>query len=183
MVVIAIFRVIKAPFIDGNLSIIDCYAEAVHVFRNFVHVIKNRLVGAPVHVIEKTVHVHENCCSRVLRILNAVNMDLANHKTKQDVVEMPIGAKLALDLAPVAGWTIAPSLDINVVPTFGDRDVTTTNYGVDVTTDVLNRGLFNTRLGVTGTNGAWGFNADIGFSAGSADTEGVFARVGVNYAF
>ena len=70
MVVIAIFRVIKAPFIDGNLSIIDCYAEAVHVFRNFVHVIKNRLVGAPVHVIEKTVHVHENCCSRVLRILN-----------------------------------------------------------------------------------------------------------------
>ena len=69
MVVIAIFRVIKAPFIDGNLSIIDCYAEAVHVFRNFVHVIKNRLVGAPVHVIEKTVHVHENCCSRVLRIL------------------------------------------------------------------------------------------------------------------
>lgn len=70
MVVIAIFRVIKAPFIDGNLSIIDCYAEAVHVFRNFVHVIKNRLVGAPVHVIEKTVHVHENCCSRVLRILS-----------------------------------------------------------------------------------------------------------------
>lgn len=114
---------------------------------------------------------------------DAVNMGLANHKTKQDVVEMPIGAKLALDLAPVAGWTIAPSLDINVVPTFGDRDVTTTNYGVDVTTDVLNRGLFNTRLGVTGTNGAWGFNADIGFSAGSADTEGVFARVGVNYAF
>lgn len=71
MVVIAIFRVIKAPFIDGNLSIIDCYAEAVHVFRNFVHVIKNRLVGAPVHVIEKTVHVHENCCSRVLRILTS----------------------------------------------------------------------------------------------------------------
>ena len=71
MVVIAIFRVIKAPFIDGNLSIIDCYAEAVHVFRNFVHVIKNRLVGAPVHVIEKTVHVHENCCSRVLRILKS----------------------------------------------------------------------------------------------------------------
>lgn len=69
MVVIAIFRVIKAPFIDENLSIIDCYAEAVHVFRNFVHVIKNRLAGAPVHVIEKTVHVHENCCSRVLRIL------------------------------------------------------------------------------------------------------------------
>ena len=33
MVVIAIFR-----FIDENLSIIDCYAEAVHVFRNFVHV-------------------------------------------------------------------------------------------------------------------------------------------------
>ena len=73
MVVIAIFRVIKAPFIDGNLSIIDCYAEAVHVFRNFVHVIKNRLVGAPVHVIEKTVHVHENCCSRVLRILTVQN--------------------------------------------------------------------------------------------------------------
>lgn len=71
MVVIAIFRVTKAPFIDENLSIIDCYAEAVHVFRNFVHVIKNRLVGAPVHVIEKTVHVHENCCSRVLRILKA----------------------------------------------------------------------------------------------------------------
>ena len=85
MVVIAIFRVIKAPFIDGNLSIIDCYAEAVHVFRNFVHVIKNRLVGAPVHVIEKTVHVHENCCSRVLRILNEV---LLNRGLVQcDVVE------------------------------------------------------------------------------------------------
>ena len=46
------------------------------MFRNFVHVSKNRLVGAPVHVSEKTVHVsektvhvHENCCSRVLRIL------------------------------------------------------------------------------------------------------------------
>ena len=79
MMVIAIFRVIKAPFIDENLSIIDCYAEAVHVFRNFVHVIKNRLVGAPVHVIEKTVHVHENCCSRVLRILklhDAVRLDV-----------------------------------------------------------------------------------------------------------
>lgn len=69
MMVIAIFRVIKAPYIDRNLSIINCYAETVHVFRNFVHVIKNRLVGAPVHVIEKTVYVHENCCSRVLRIL------------------------------------------------------------------------------------------------------------------
>lgn len=78
MVVIAIFRVIKAPFIDGNLSIIDCYAEAVHVFRNFVHVIKNRLVGAPVHVIEKTVHVHENCCSRVLRILKWVHSGINN---------------------------------------------------------------------------------------------------------
>ena len=71
MVVIAIFRVIKAPYIDRNLSIINCYAKTVHVFRNFVHVIKNRLVGAPVHVSEKTVHVHENCCSRVLRILNS----------------------------------------------------------------------------------------------------------------
>ena len=79
MVVIAIFRVIKAPFIDGNLSIIDCYAEAVHVFRNFVHVIKNRLVGAPVHVIEKTVHVHENCCSRVLRILRASPQSRRGH--------------------------------------------------------------------------------------------------------
>ena len=88
MMVIAIFRVIKAPYIDRNLSIINCYAETVHVFTNFVHVIKNRLVGetvhvftnfvhviknrlvgAPVHVIEKTVYVHENCCSRVLRIL------------------------------------------------------------------------------------------------------------------
>ena len=69
MMVIAIFRVIKAPYIDRNLSIINCYAETVHVFKNFVHVIKNRLVGAPVHVIEKTVYVHENCCSRVLRIL------------------------------------------------------------------------------------------------------------------
>ena len=59
----------KGPYIDRNLSIINCYAETVHVFRNFVHVIKNRLVGAPVHVIEKTVYVHENCCSRVLRIL------------------------------------------------------------------------------------------------------------------
>ena len=57
MMVIAIFRVIKAPYIDRNLSIINCYAETVHVFRNFVH------------VIEKTVHVHENCCARVLRIL------------------------------------------------------------------------------------------------------------------
>ena len=57
MMVIAIFRVIKAPYIDRNLSIINCYAETVHVFRNFVHVIKNRLVGAPVHVIEKTVYV------------------------------------------------------------------------------------------------------------------------------
>lgn len=71
MVVIAIFRVIKAPYIDRNLSIINCYAKTVHVFRNLVHVIKNRLVGAPVHVSEKTVHVHENCCSRVLRILSA----------------------------------------------------------------------------------------------------------------
>lgn len=81
MVVIAIFRVIKAPFIDGNLSIIDCYAEAVHVFRNFVHVIKNRLVGAPVHVIEKTVHVHENCCSRVLRILSWLGVCPGNNES------------------------------------------------------------------------------------------------------
>lgn len=73
MVVIAIFRVIKAPYIDRNLSIINCYAKTVHVFRNLVHVIKNRLVGAPVHVSKKTVHVHENCCSRVLRILIGQN--------------------------------------------------------------------------------------------------------------
>ena len=89
MVVIAIFRVIKAPFIDGNLSIIDCYAEAVHVFRNFVHVIKNRLVGAPVHVIEKTVHVHENCCSRVLRILSAFNTTDHKRQPKQGIKDSP----------------------------------------------------------------------------------------------
>ena len=74
MVVIAIFRVIKAPYIDRNLSIINGYAKTVHVFKNFVHVIKNRLVGASVHVIEKTVHVHENCCSRVLRILSSTQL-------------------------------------------------------------------------------------------------------------
>ena len=85
MVVIAIFRVIKAPFIDGNLSIIDCYAEAVHVFRNFVHVIKNRLVGAPVHVIEKTVHVHENCCSRVLRILTVFHIPSPARETHEKI--------------------------------------------------------------------------------------------------
>ena len=94
MVVIAIFRVIKAPFIDGNLSIIDCYAEAVHVFRNFVHVIKNRLVGAPVHVIEKTVHVHENCCSRVLRIL----IDPREYEKGKKISDETMAA---IDLEPV----------------------------------------------------------------------------------
>ena len=88
MVVIAIFRVIKAPLIDGNLSIIDCYAEAVHVFRNFVHVIKNRLVGAPVHVIEKTVHVHENCCSRVLRILISLEAKLLAWLNQHSLIQI-----------------------------------------------------------------------------------------------
>ena len=123
MVVIAIFRVIKAPFIDGNLSIIDCYAEAVHVFRNFVHVIKNRLVGAPVHVIEKTVHVHENCCSRVLRIL----------KTEQQVSQSVFDSNVTIrgkniNINAVGNQTSAGVFaNANSLVAIGDADQSTIN--------------------------------------------------------
>lgn len=90
----------------------------------------------------------------------------------QNIFQMPVGVTVSADFE-TSGWTIAPKFDLSVVPTFGDKDadlklgITGVSASDDLSVRVIDSNPVQATLGVSATNGAWGFGLNYKLGVGS----------------
>lgn len=95
-----------------------------------------------------------------------------------NVVELPIGVKVAGTFEPAAGWKLVPSVDFTVVPQVGDKEVSTLVGDVDVIDN-----LYNTTVGVEAVYGQYAFGLDAGYGFGSDDRQNATVKANFSYRF
>ena len=106
----------------------------------------------------------------------------------QNIFQMPVGVMVSADFE-TSGWTIAPKFDLSVVPTFGDKDadlklgITGVSASDDLSVRVINSNPVQATLGVSATNGAWGFGLNYKLGVGSDDRMNNSFNANVRYAF
>ena len=115
----------------------------------------------------------------------------AGYKTEiddQNIFQMPVGVTVSGDFQ-TGDWTVAPKIDLSVVPTFGDKDadlklgITGVNATDDLAVRVIDSNPVQATLGVNATNGAWGFGLNYKLGVGSDDRMNNTFNVNVRYAF
>jgi outer membrane autotransporter protein len=105
-----------------------------------------------------------------------------------DVRTMAPGVTVSADFE-TSGWTIAPKFDLSVVPTFGDKDadlklgITGVSASDDLSVRVIDSNPVQATLGVSATNGAWGFGLNYKLGVGSDDRMNNSFNANVRYAF
>ena len=106
----------------------------------------------------------------------------------QNIFQMPVGVTVSADFE-TSGWTIAPKFDLSVVPTFGDKDadlklgITGVSASDDLSVRVIDSNPVQATLGVSATNGAWGFGLNYKLGVGSDDRMNNSFNASVRYAF
>ena len=95
-----------------------------------------------------------------------------------NVVELPIGVKVAGTFEPAAGWKLVPSVDFTVVPQVGDKEVSTLVGDVDVIDN-----LYNTTVGVEAVYGQYAFGLDAGYGFGSDDRQNATVKANFSYRY
>ncbi|MDR3771082.1 MAG: autotransporter domain-containing protein [Sutterella sp.] len=95
-----------------------------------------------------------------------------------NVVELPVGVKVAGTFEPAAGWKLVPSVDFTVVPQVGDKEVSTLVGDVDVIDN-----LYNTTVGVEAVYGQYAFGLDAGYGFGSDDHQNATVKANFSYRF
>ena len=106
----------------------------------------------------------------------------------QNIFQMPVGVTVSADFE-TSGWTIAPKFDFSVVPTFGDKDadlklgITGVSASDDLSVRVIDSNPVQATLGVSATNGAWGFGLNYKLGVGSDDRMNNSFNANVRYAF
>ncbi|WP_337490094.1 autotransporter domain-containing protein [Sutterella wadsworthensis] len=106
----------------------------------------------------------------------------------QNIFQMPVGVTVSADFE-TSGWTIAPKFDLSVVPTFGDKDadlklgITGVSALDDLSVRVIDSNPVQATLGVSATNGAWGFGLNYKLGVGSDDRMNNSFNANVRYAF
>ena len=106
----------------------------------------------------------------------------------QNIFQMPVGVAVSADFE-TSGWTIAPKFDLSVVPTFGDKDadlklgITGVSASDDLSVRVIDSNPVQATLGVSATNGAWGFGLNYKLGVGSDDRMNNSFNANVRYAF
>ena len=95
-----------------------------------------------------------------------------------NVVELPVGVKVAGTFEPAAGWKLVPSVDFTVVPQVGDKEVSTLVGDVDVIDN-----LYNTTVGVEAVYGQYAFGLDAGYGFGSDDRQNATVKANFSYRF
>lgn len=95
-----------------------------------------------------------------------------------NVLEMPIGVKVAGAIEPAAGWKLVPSADFTITPQVGGKSVGTVLGDVDVVGN-----LYSTTLGVEAVSGNFSFGLSAGYGFGNADRENATLKANVRYAF
>ena len=106
----------------------------------------------------------------------------------QNIFQMPVGVTVSADF-DTSGWTIAPKFDLSVVPTFGDKDadlklgITGVSASDNLSVRVIDSNPVQATLGVSATNGAWGFGLNYKLGVGSDDRMNNSFNANVRYAF
>lgn len=95
-----------------------------------------------------------------------------------NVVELPVGVKVAGTFEPAAGWKLVPSVDFTVVPQVGDKEVSTLVGDVDVIDN-----LYNTTVGVEAVYGQYAFGLDAGYGFGTDDRQNATVKANFSYRF
>ncbi len=95
-----------------------------------------------------------------------------------NVVELPVGVKVAGTFEPAAGWKLVPSVDFTVVPQVGDKEVSTLVGYVDVIDN-----LYNTTVGVEAVYGQYAFGLDAGYGFGTDDRQNATVKANFSYRF
>lgn len=100
-----------------------------------------------------------------------------------NMIEMPVGISFAGNFE-AAGWTIAPVLDLSIVPQLGDKDVNLTVQGANSTNfDVLDGSLFRTTLGVEAAYGNFGLGLNYKYGTSSEDRDNHSVNLNAVYRF
>lgn len=104
-------------------------------------------------------------------------------------LQMPIGVAVEKAFEAGSGWTVVPTVDVSVIPQFGDTDYDTTVTGAgtgvsqtlnaDMAGDVLGRA----KLGLHAVKDKADFSVSYGFTGGDAGREDHSFTLGVSYRF
>lgn len=89
-----------------------------------------------------------------------------------DIFTLPIGVAFTGNI-DAGGWKLAPSVDLAVVPSFGDDDATSKVRWGDasetIKTQVVDDAPFQASLGINAQNGSWTFGASYDLGVGGDD--------------
>ena len=117
--------------------------------------------------------------------LSRIDMDDSQYGADYDtmtVYQLPLGVAFSGNF-DVNGWKLAPTVDLSVVPAFGDKDAVASFYGNDVTTRVVDTNPIQATLGVSAQNGAWTFGLNYGLTAGGDDRMNNAFNANLRYSF
>lgn len=117
--------------------------------------------------------------------LSRIDMDDSKYGADYDamtVYQLPLGVAFSGNF-DVNGWKLAPTVDLSVVPAFGDKDAVASFYGNDVTTRVVDTNPIQATLGVSAQNGAWTFGLNYGLTAGGDDRMNNAFNANLRYSF
>ena len=100
-----------------------------------------------------------------------------------NLFQMPIGVTFSGNFE-TAGWKLAPTFDLSVVPTFGDKDATADyGFGYSDAIRVVDSNPVQATLGVSAQTGAWTFGVNYGLTAGSDDRMNNSLNASARYTF
>lgn len=110
------------------------------------------------------------------------NIDVDDYRgikaDSMNVLELPVGVKVAGVFEPTAGWKLVPSVDFTVTPQVGDTSVETLVGDMDVIDN-----LYNTTVGIEAVNGSFAFGLSGAYGFGSGDRQNAAVNATVRYAF
>lgn len=105
-----------------------------------------------------------------------------------NVFQMPVGVTVAGNIG-ASGWNLTPSIDLSVVPAFGDKDadmtlgITGVGTKTVISTQIIDSSLFQMNLGLVAQKDAWTFGLNWKMNAGSDDRMNNAFKAIVNYTF
>lgn len=105
-----------------------------------------------------------------------------------NVFQMPVGVTVAGNIG-ASGWNLTPSIDLSVVPAFGDKDadmtlgITGVGTKTALSTQIIDSNLFQMNLGLAAQKDAWTFGLNWKMNAGSDDRMNNAFKAIVNYSF
>lgn len=104
-------------------------------------------------------------------------------------LQMPIGVAVEKAFATASGWTVAPSVDVSVIPQFGDTDYDTVVTGVGtgvsqtLNADMAGNVLGRAQFGLRAVKGQTDISVSYGFTGGDAGRADHSFMLGVGYRF